>query len=151
MSATNVEMITTAHPLRPRGLYSATKAWGEALGRAYAEFSDLSVICLRVGKVEIDDVPLSSRNAAIWCSHRDIVQMIRRSIEAPASLKFGVYFAVSDNPNNYRDWSNAHDDLGYTPQDSSEMHGFLGTFANTFANERTLSVTVTVGARHIHA
>ncbi len=120
----NVEMITVDHPLRPRGLYAVTKAWGEALGRAYTESSDLSVICIRVGKVEIEDVPLNPRNAVVWCSHRDIIQMIRRAVEAPTSLKYGVYFTVSDNPLNYRDWSNANNDLGFTPIDSAAQHGF---------------------------
>lgn len=120
----NLEMITVDHPPRPRGVYAVTKLWAEAIARAYSESHNLSVICIRVSKVEVNDVPANSRNAAVWCSHRDITQMIRLCVEAPATLQYGIYFAVSDNPLNYRDWSNAYDDLGFTPQDSAEQHGF---------------------------
>lgn len=120
----DLEMITTDHPPRPRGVYAVTKLWSEAIGRAYSEAHDLSVICIRVGKVEVEDAPANPRNAVVWCSHNDMMQMIKLSVAAPASLRFGVYFSVSDNPLNYRDWSNAHDDLGFTPQDSAAQHGF---------------------------
>ncbi len=120
----NLEMITIDHPPRPRGIYAVTKLWSEAIGRAYSESRDLSVLCIRVGKVEIEDVPANPRNAVVWCSHNDMMQMLRLSIEPPEDLAFGVYFAVSNNPLNYRDWSNAHDDLGFTPQDSAAQHGF---------------------------
>ncbi len=50
--------------------------------------------------------------------------MLRLCVGAPDSLRYGVYFAVSDNPLNYRDWSNANDDLGFTPRDSAAQHGF---------------------------
>lgn len=118
------EMITTEHAPRPRGVYAVTKLWSEAIGRAYSEAHDLSVICIRVGKVEVEDVPANQRNAVVWCSHSDMMQMLRLSVTAPDSLRFGIYFAVSDNPLNYRDWSNARDDLGFLPQDSAAQHGF---------------------------
>lgn len=120
----DLEMITVDHPPRPRGLYAVTKLTGEALGRAYSEKHKLSVICIRVGKVEIENVPLNARNASVWCSHADILQMIRKSVEADDSVRFGVFFAVSDNPLNYRDWSHAHDVLGFTPSESAAQHGF---------------------------
>ncbi len=120
----DLEMITVEHPTRPRGDYAVTKLWAEAIGRAYSESRDLSVICVRVGKVEIEDVPANPRNAVVWCSHNDMMQMLTLSVTAPADLRYGIYFAVSNNPLNYRDWSNARDELGFTPQDSSTQHGF---------------------------
>ncbi len=120
----DLEMITVDHQPRPRGDYAVTKLWSEAIGRAYSEAHDLSVICIRVGKVEIENVPLNARNAAVWCSHHDIVQMLRLSVAASESLRFDTFFAVSDNPLNYRDWSNAKDALGFTPRDSAAQHGF---------------------------
>lgn len=118
------DLITVEHPPRPRGVYAVTKLWSEAIGRAYSEANDLSVICIRVGKVEVEDVPANPRNAAVWCSHNDMMQMVSLSVKATDDLRFGIYFSVSDNPLNYRDWSNAHDDLGFTPQDSAAQHGF---------------------------
>ncbi len=120
----DLEMITVDHPPRPRGLYAVTKLWGEAIGLAHTESRELSVICIRVSKVEIEDVPLNARNASVWCSHADMMQMLKLCVEAPDSLRYGVFFAVSDNPLNYRDWSNAHELLGYTPRDSAAQHGF---------------------------
>ena len=122
----DLEMITVDHPVRPTSIYAASKLWGEAIGRTYSESHGLSVICIRVSKVEIEDVPLNARNASVWCSHADMVQMLRRCVEAPDSLRFGIFFAVSDNPLNYRDWSNANEVLGYRPNDSAAMHGFGG-------------------------
>lgn len=120
----NLEMISVDHPPRPRGIYAVTKLWSEAIGRAYSEANDLSVICIRVGKVEIEDVPANPRNAVVWCSHNDMMQMLSLCVKAPETLRFGIYFSVSDNPLNYRDWSNVHDDLGFKPEDSAAQHGF---------------------------
>jgi NAD+ dependent glucose-6-phosphate dehydrogenase len=121
---TNYELITTDDPPRPRGVYSVTKLWAEAIGRAYSEQHELSVICIRVGKVEVTDVPANARNASVWCSHADMMQMLELCVSAPASLRFDIFFSVSDNPNNYRDWSHARDVVGYVPRDSSAQHGY---------------------------
>ena len=120
----NFELITTEHPPRPRGVYSVTKLWAEAIGRAYSEQHGLSVICIRVGKVEINDIPANARNAAVWCSHADMMQMLERCVAATPDLKFDIFFSVSDNPSNYRDWTHAKDVIGYIPKDSSAQHGY---------------------------
>ena len=49
--------ITIDSPVRPRNMYSVSKMFTENLGRMYSEQHDMSIICIRVGKVEIDDVP----------------------------------------------------------------------------------------------
>jgi nucleoside-diphosphate-sugar epimerase len=90
----------------------------------YSEQHGLSVICVRIGKVEINDVPLNIRNASVWCSHRDIVQMIDKAAHAPDDLKYTVVFACSDNPTRYRDIEHARETLGFVPQDSAADHGF---------------------------
>ena len=117
-------MITVDSPVRPRNMYSVSKMFTENLGRMYSEQHDLSVICIRIGKVEIDDVPLNARNASVWCSHRDILQMIDKAVNAPDDLKFAVVFACSDNPTRYRDIEHAKETLGFVPQDSAADHGF---------------------------
>src|SRR5687767_9650533 len=45
---TAVPMLTHESPLHPSGLYGASKVWGEALGRHYADAHGLSVICVRI-------------------------------------------------------------------------------------------------------
>jgi len=117
-------MITVEDPIRPRNMYSVSKMFTENLGSMYSEQHDMSVICIRIGKVEIDDVPLNARNASVWCSHRDIIQMIDKAVHAPDDLKYAVVFACSDNPTRYRDIEHARKVLGFVPQDSAAEHGF---------------------------
>ena len=117
-------LITVDSPVRPRNFYSVTKMFTENLARMYSEHHGMSVICIRVGKVEIEDIPLNTRNAAVWCSHRDIVQMIEKAVTAPDDRKFAIVFACSDNPTRYRDIEHARDVLGFVPEDSASDHGF---------------------------
>lgn len=116
------ERLTHESPTRPSGIYGASKVWGEALARHYADTTDLSIICLRIGHVVKEDRPLSPRDYAVWCSHRDIAQMIERCLAAPADLRFDIFYAVSDNKWNYRDLSHAHQVVGFAPQDNAENH-----------------------------
>ena len=46
--------------------------------------------------------------------------MVIKSIEAPENLKFDLFFGVSNNKNNYRDWKHAYNQIGYKPEDSAE-------------------------------
>lgn len=117
-------MVTTETAIRPTSMYSVSKMFTENLGRMFAEQHDMSVICIRIGKVEIEDVPLNARNASVWCSHRDILQMIDKAVHAPDDLKYAVVFACSDNPTRYRDIEYAKYVLGFVPQDSAADHGF---------------------------
>ena len=109
-------------PLRPSGLYGASKVWGEALARHYADAHGLSMICLRIGAVNAEDRPLAPRQYSVWCSQRDIAQMIERCIAAPESLRFDVFFVVSDNKWSYRDLNHARTVVGYVPADRAEDH-----------------------------
>ena len=117
-------MIKVDDPIRPPNMYSVSKMFTENLGRMYSEQHDMSIICIRIGKVEIEDVPLNARNASVWCSHRDIIQMIDKAVHAPEDLKYAVVFACSDNPTRYRDIEHARNVLGFVPKDSAADHGF---------------------------
>jgi nucleoside-diphosphate-sugar epimerase len=112
--------LTHESPLRPGGLYGASKIWGEALGRHYADVHGMSVICLRIGRVKEEDRPTGPRDASVWCSQRDVVRMIVACIEAPASLRFDTFFVVSDNRWSYRDLEHARRVLGWQPIDSAD-------------------------------
>ena len=116
--------ITVETPVRPRNMYAVSKMFTENLGRMYSEQHDMSIICIRIGKVEIDDVPLNARNASVWCSHRDILQVIDKAVHAPDDLKYADVFACSDNPTRYRDIEQTNNVLGFVPQDSAAEHGF---------------------------
>ncbi|MEM7128747.1 MAG: NAD(P)-dependent oxidoreductase [Chloroflexota bacterium] len=110
-------MITHQTPTRPNGLYGVTKVWGEALARHFTDTTELSILCLRIGHVTQDDQPHGSRDAAVWCSQRDIATMVECCITAPAELKYDIFFVVSNNQWRYRDMEHAREGLGFEPQD----------------------------------
>ena len=114
------DKLTHDTPVRPTGLYGCSKVWLEAAGRQMTDTSELSVICLRIGRVLEEDRPLEPRHFAVWCSRRDLSQMVERCIEAPASLKFDIFYAVSANRWGIRDLSHARRQVGYEPLDSAE-------------------------------
>jgi len=118
-------MLTLDTPIRPGGLYGATKAWGEAIGRWYADQFGISVICVRIGHVTASDRPEAlPRSRSIWCSQRDVVQLFTRCIEAPPALRFDIFYGSSRNELGYRDLEHAREIVGYVPEDSAEdfMH-----------------------------
>ncbi|WP_344354335.1 NAD(P)-dependent oxidoreductase [Brachybacterium phenoliresistens] len=103
----------------PRGdsLYGVSKIFGEALGRFYHDEHGLDVIALRIGWVTED--PLEAEEdilRAMWLSPADCTRVVRRAIEA--EVRFGLYYAISDNPNRRWSMTNTMLELGYRPQDS---------------------------------
>ncbi len=112
--------LVTGEQVRPQSLYGAAKVWGEALGRVFSDDHGLSIICVRIGLVRPEDRPVGPRAMSVYLSHRDISEMLHRCIEAPADLKFGIYFATSNNKWGYRDLGPSRDVLGFVPQDSAE-------------------------------
>jgi len=114
--------MTHETPTRPAGLYGASKIWGEAIARHYADAHGLSAICVRIGRVKAEDRPLSTRDYSVWCSQRDVVRLLELCITAPAALRFDVFFVVSDNRWGYRDLEHARAVLGFEPRDRAEDH-----------------------------
>lgn len=116
-----IPAVTHEWPVRPTGLYSASKVWGETLGRYYADVHHLSVICLRIGWVNGEDHPRAQPSMApIWCSQRDIGQLVERAIRAPKDLRFDIFYGVSNNRYCWVDIEHARQVLGYIPQDSAD-------------------------------
>ncbi|MGH7320771.1 MAG: NAD-dependent epimerase/dehydratase family protein [Candidatus Rokuibacteriota bacterium] len=115
-------MLTHESPLRPNGLYGCSKVWGEALARHFADAHGMSMICLRIGAVNTEDRPTAPRQFSVWCSQRDVAQMVERCITAPESLRFDIFYVASDNTWGYRDLSRARAVVGYEPQDRAEDH-----------------------------
>jgi len=114
---------TTA--IRPSGFYGVSKAFGEALGSIYNEYYGVPSIHLRIGYTSSNDNP--GRGMSLWLSHRDAAQIHMKAVEAPESLRYGVYFAMSDNYWNIFSVEKAKKELGYAPQDDSgsEYTGWL--------------------------
>ena len=49
-------LITYTDPPRPTEPYSASKVWGEAMGRIYAEQHGVSCLCIRIGWVVAEEI-----------------------------------------------------------------------------------------------
>ena len=110
--------VGTPEPPRPSGLYGASKVWGEALGRLYADKHGIEVACLRIGAFR--EKPGNARELGAWISHRDMQQLARRCVVAP-SFHYLVLFGVSANTR--AKWGGdevARAHVGYAPQDDAE-------------------------------
>ena len=112
--------ITTAMPIRPDGPYGIVKALGEAAGRYFSDEFGLSVICLRIGTLNREGRPMAPRQFATLLTHKDLVQLFDKSIQASDDLKFGIYYGVSNNKWRFWDISEGERRLGYLPADDAE-------------------------------
>ena len=111
---------------RPLNLYAVSKLFGEDLARLYVGTTDLSIICLRIGACSAHGRPREGDpwNQAIFVSHRDIADLVVRSIEAPEDVRFDIFFGISNNRWRFRDFSHSTEVLGHVPRDAAE--DFLG-------------------------
>lgn len=114
----NPRVITVNDPVRPDGDYGNSKLFGEGLARQYYELYGIQSICLRIGTVTREDNPhIDERMKKTWLSHRDLIQLIKKSLEA--SVEFGIYYGVSNNSGRFWNISNAQKELGYEPVDDA--------------------------------
>ena len=112
------EWLDTDAPVRPSSVYACTKVFGEALARYYAECHGVAAICLRIGWFDAHDGDLLRHRPEMqrtWSSPRDVAQLVVKSIQSDA--RFGVLFAVSDNPRRRWDLDDARTMVGYAPED----------------------------------
>ena len=127
-------------PVRPDSLYGVSKAYGEALGRYYADFHGLRVFCLRIGAVRAGDDPTDpavlasspalldlpdaetrrQRMRAVWLSQRDCAQLVARCLEAD-HVDYAIVYGVSNNPRRFWDIEHAKALLGYAPEDAAPV------------------------------
>lgn len=108
--------ISPQDPVRPDSEYGVSKVFGEAIARYYCDRWGVEAICLRIGAVLKDDDPTKDpQNRRIWLSHRDLVQLVEKSLTT--KVTFGIYYGVSNNQGAFWDISNARADLGFEPVD----------------------------------
>jgi nucleoside-diphosphate-sugar epimerase len=132
------DLLPALTPPRPDSLYGASKVWGEAVGRYYAErVGSPRVICLRIGWVSDDDdyapdhppespdlpgLDLEDRYArmrAMWLSHRDCAQLIGAALDSPDSLGFAIVNGVSNNAGRWFSLREGRELLGWQPRDGA--------------------------------
>ncbi len=105
---------------RPTEPYSASKVWGEGLCRAYSDAHEISTVCLRIGAVNKENRSLMPWTDSLWCSHRDVTNILELALQATVRPCFEICYGVSDNRHRWVDLESARTQLGYVPQDSAE-------------------------------
>lgn len=98
-----------------KGLYGILKLAGENIGHAFSEQYGLGVINLRIGSVRLNEkqeiLADVDRYKKTWLSEADVVQIFEKAIEK--DIRYGTYYAVSDNIGKPWDISNLESDLGF--------------------------------------
>ena len=112
------ERIDDTAMFRPDSRYGLSKLFGEGLGRLYADKHGIACVCLRIGSFQVK--PKDVRMLSTWISHRDMVHLVRRALEAE-DVHFEIVYGVSANDRNW--WDNPGGQrIGYAPQDNAEDH-----------------------------
>ena len=78
-----IEVTDIAHPV---SIYGATKLFGEALGRFYADRHGLEFVSVRIGWFQDYDSPNLKRaggGRALWLSPKDAAEIFARCLETP--------------------------------------------------------------------
>jgi nucleoside-diphosphate-sugar epimerase len=116
--------IDSATPTRPLTVYGATKAWGEHLARMYSVQHNLSMICARIGWLtdctETRFTP-GHPQLRVIITPRDLVAMLAACIEAPESIRYGIFHGVSYYPGGQFDLCEAEQKIGFVPQDNVQV------------------------------
>ena len=112
--------IHTNMPVAPANLYGASKAWGEAVGRFYADYKEMAVHCLRIGWVTPHDGEHLQKAAkrellSMTMTHRDLLKLFEGCLAS--DLNFGIWHGISDNLFKRLDISDTREKLGYDPSD----------------------------------
>jgi nucleoside-diphosphate-sugar epimerase len=117
----DARVILHTDPPRPADFYSVGKLFGEHTGRLFSDKYGMSVLVIRVGAVLPDDKPTIVRELPGYLSHRDLVDIIDKTLSAPMSLKYDIFHAVSNNARRWRDIDHSREVLGWEPHDSSDV------------------------------
>lgn len=111
--------ITPDRPTHPQGLYGATKCWGEALVRVYADQHGLSCICVRLGNPRFDQAgDWDPDEPTYGISPRDTAQLFARCIET-GRVDFAIVHGVSRHRRSWLDLAATRHLLGHAPQDGT--------------------------------
>jgi nucleoside-diphosphate-sugar epimerase len=130
-------------PPRAESPYSATKLFGESIGRVSSLYHGLSVYAVRLGAVhpagedhpyhqvekraDAFDIPREGpeyerevkRAKSLWASRRDVGHLIECCL-ADDSVTFDTFYGLSDNTRRWVDLERTKDVLGYRPRDDGD-------------------------------
>ena len=113
--------VTTTMPVAPANLYGAAKAFGEAMGRYYADQRKLSVLCVRLGAVvEVNDARLVPDHPLLdsMLTTADLLKLYDACLSID-DVRFGIFHGISDNRFKRLDLSDTRSVLNYQPCDDA--------------------------------
>ena len=122
----NIPYITTTMPISPDGPYGIGKSTGESIAKYFSNKFNISIICLRIGTVNLKNKPIDSegttgiRSFATLLTHNDLIQLIEKSINAPPDVKYEIFYGVSNNKWRFWDVKDSETKIGYIPNDNAE-------------------------------
>ncbi|MEZ4864300.1 MAG: NAD-dependent epimerase/dehydratase family protein [Caldilineaceae bacterium] len=111
-----VKVTDPTHPTEP---YSASKVWAEGFCRTYYDKYGISTVCLRIGGVNKANRSETIPAKAVWCSHRDVTNIINLALDATTEPRFDICYGVSDNQHRWVDLEQSRLRLGYVPMDGA--------------------------------
>lgn len=109
-------------PPRPDSFYGVGKLFGENTGRLFSDRYGMSVICIRLGAVLPSDQPELIRHYPGYLSQADAVQMVDKCLDAPETVRFDIFDAISENKRRWRDTSHAKQVIGWRPTGSADKY-----------------------------
>ena len=112
------ERIDSNARCRPDGNYGLSKCFGEDLAQLYFDRHGVETVSIRIGSTFPE--PTNRRMLATWLSYRDLLNLMEASLFTP-KVGHTIVFGASANRDQWWDNSGAAQ-LGWTPQDSSEIY-----------------------------
>ena len=107
---------------RPDSEYSASKVFGESLGKYFAEFENMEGLVVRVGTVHSDNKPgADTRSWVSYFSRNDIGGYFRACIEKK-DVSYDILYGASNNDWKVYDTPYAYNYLGFQPSDNAENY-----------------------------
>lgn len=121
--------VQTTMPVRPKNLYGASKAFGEALGAYFAYQEGLEAVAVRIGAFEHAEnwARMSSRDLSAWISPDDLCALFVRCIETNlAQQPFAIAHGISDNRFKRLDLTDTRTRFSYRPQSDAFSTWHMG-------------------------
>jgi uronate dehydrogenase len=112
----NTDFIGTDAPHRPDTFYGLAKCFAEDLASLYWDKRGVEAVCLRILSCAQVNNP---RALGTWLSYDDLIQLVQRAIDSPAT-GFTIVYGVSANDRAPVDNARAGF-LGYRPKDNAEQ------------------------------
>ena len=111
--------VVPEQPVHPQGLYGASKCWGEALTRHYADSRCLSCIVVRLGNPRFDQAgDWDADEPSYMVSARDTAQLFARCVEVP-EIDFAIVHGSSRHRRMWLDIDSTCQLLGFEPEDGT--------------------------------